>query len=273
MSATMTIDELLAALWRDYTASTPQAAAIHALFAARGEDVVNDHVALRTYGVAAVGLDVMARPFERLGWIGQPDDYRFRDKHLRARYWRHPEPGRPKVFISELIVDELSAPAQAAIAALVSQIPTGFGDRADLPWAGRPWTVDSATYRALLAESEYAAWVAAFGFRVNHFTVDVDRLRTFDGLDAVNDFVRGHGFRLNDAGGVVKGNPAERLEQSSTRADEIDVDFADARLRVPSCYYEFARRYALPSGERFEGFVPASADKIFESTDVGRAPR
>ena len=44
--------------------------------------------------------------------------------------------------------------------------------------------------------------------------------------------------------------------------------FTCARLRVPSCYYEFARRYPLPSGELFQGFVPASADKIFESTDV-----
>ena len=32
----------------------------------------------------------------------------------------------------------------------------------------------------------------------------------------------------------------------------------------------FARRYRLPSGERFEGFVPTSADKLFQSTDVGR---
>jgi hypothetical protein len=266
----MTIDELLAALWRDYTATTPQAAAIHALFAVRGEEVVNDHVALRTYGLPTVGLEVIARPFERLGWIAAPDEYRFRDKHLRARYWRHPEADRPKVFISELIVGELSAAARAAIDALVAQVPAGFADRDDLPWAGRPWRVDTATYRALLAESEYAAWVAAFGFRVNHFTVDVNRLRTFAGLDAVNEFVAARGFRLNDAGGLVKGNPGEHLEQSSTRADEIDVDFADARLRVPSCYYEFARRYPMANGTLFQGFVPASADKIFESTDVLR---
>ena len=29
-----------------------------------------------------------------------------------------------------------------------------------------------------------------------------------------------------------------------------------------------ARRYDLPTGERFHGFVPASADKLFHSTDV-----
>jgi hypothetical protein len=263
-----TVDELLAALWADYTASTPQAARIRALFDARGEAVVNDHVALRTYGVPGLGIEHVARAFERRGWVAR-DPYRFDDKHLRARYWQHPSPDVPKVFVSELCVEELSPAAQQTIAALVAQVAPEFGARDDLAWAGRPWTVDLATYRALLAESEYAAWVAAFGFRVNHFTVDVGRLRTFEDLAAVNAFLRASGFRLNESGGAIKGGPHERLEQSSTLADEIDVEFVDGRARIPSCYYEFARRYPLPDGSLFQGFVPASADKIFESTDVG----
>jgi len=36
---------------------------------------------------------------------------------------------------------------------------------------------------------------------------------------------------------------------------------------VPSCYYEFAKRYADKSGEIYQGFVTTSADKIFESTN------
>ena len=135
---------------------------------------------------------------------------------------------------------------------------------------GRPWQVTLADHRALLAESEYAAWVAAFGFRVNHFTVDVNRLRTFGSIEDVNAFLRAQGFRLNEAGGAVKGTRADRLEQSSTLADETDVDFTDGRARIPSCYYEFARRYPMDDGALFQGFVPASADKIFESTDVRR---
>ena len=149
------------------------------------------------------------------------------------------------------------------------QLPAGFGDRMDLPWAGRPWKVTHNDYLALLAESEYAAWVAAFGFRVNHFTVDMRSLSTFPDLDALNAFLVEHGFQLNDSGGLIKGTREQKLEQSSTRADAIDVAFSDVTVRIPSCYYEFARRYALPSGELFHGFVPASADKIFESTDVG----
>ncbi|MBK9036052.1 MAG: DUF1338 domain-containing protein [Myxococcales bacterium] len=261
--------ELLDLLWRDYTTLTPQAARIHALFAARGETIANDHVALRTYDRPGLGLAALARPFEAAGWVRR-ERYRFDDKHLWAHYWQHPDPALPKVFISELVVDELAPAAAALIDALVASAPAGFGDRAVLATAGRPWSVSHATYRALLEHSEYAAWVAAFGFRVNHFTVDVGRLRTFAGVAEVDEFLLANGFELNRAGGLIKGTPADLLEQSSTCAEPIEVEFSDGRFAVPSCYYEFARRYPLPSGELFQGFVPGSADKLFESTDVRR---
>ena len=267
----MTTTELLAALWADYVASTPQAERIHALLATRGETIRNDHVALRTFDTPGIGMTALARVFEAHGWIVQPDVYQFRDKHLVARYWRHPDPTLPKVFISELVLAEMSPVVQAHVAALVAQLPAAFGAREDLPWAGRPWQVSHEAYRALLADSEYAAWVAAFGFRVNHFTVDVNQLSTFPDLAALAAFLVDHGFTLNAAGGVIKGTPADRLEQAATRADSVEVSFTDATVRIPSCYYEFARRYPLPSGELFHGFIPTSADKIFESTDANPA--
>ena len=266
----MTVGELLDALWRDYVATTPQAERIQRLLRARGEVVLNDHVALRTFQLPGIGIDALARPFEAAGWELQPDRYRFDDKKLVARYWKHADPAVPKVFISELCVTELSPGANQIIDGLVAQLPAGFGTRPDLPWAGRPWRCRRAEYESLLIESEYAAWVAAFGFRVNHFTVAVNALTTFPDLESLDAFLVDHGFTLNESGGAIKGTPEDRLEQSSTRADEIEVQFTDATLRIPSCYYEFARRYPLASGELFHGFVPKSADKIFESTDVAR---
>ena len=233
----VTRTELLDALWRDYVAMTPQAERIHA--------------------VAGLGIAALAAPFEANGWLVQPDHYRFDDKKLVARYWRHPEPGLPKVFISELCAGELSAAARTIIDRLVGQLPPGFASRADLPWAGRPWQCTRADYDALLVESEYAAWVAAFGLRVNHFTVDVNALTTFDGVAAVNTFLVANGFVLNASGGAIKGTPAERLEQSSTRADSIAVELGGETARLPSCYYEFAKRYPLPDGTLFQGFVPS----------------
>jgi hypothetical protein len=263
----VTVPELLDALWRDYIATTPQAERIHRLLAERGESVRNDHVALRTFNLPGIGIAALAKPFEELGWQIQPDLYRFPDKKLVARYWRHPEPALPKVFISELLVEELSASSNQIVNLLASQLARNY---APLPWSGRPWPLRRAEYESLLHESEYAAWVAAFGFRVNHFTVSVNALTTFPDLPSLNAFLIDHGFHLNTAGGAIKGTPEQLLEQSSTLADSIVVDLAGESVRIPSCYYEFARRYPKPDGELFQGFVPTSADKIFESTNVTR---
>ena len=65
----------------------------------------------------------------------------------------------------------------------------------------------------------------------------------------------------------MKVNPSECLEQSSTLADSIEVELSDKKMQIPSCYFEFAKRYPLESGELYQGFVASSADKIFESTD------
>jgi hypothetical protein len=66
----------------------------------------------------------------------------------------------------------------------------------------------------------------------------------------------------------VKGNENVKLEQSSTLADKAQVKFTDKAMEIPSCFYEFAKRYPLPNGELYTGFVAASADKIFDSTNV-----
>jgi len=107
-----------------------------------------------------------------------------------------------------------------------------------------------------------SAWLAAFGLRPHHFTVDVGALSTFPDLEAHDAFLIEHGERLDDRGGAIKGSRAEWLERSATRPDLVPVEFADATVRAPTGTYEFARRYRLPSGELFHGFVPAIADRF-----------
>ena len=68
----------------------------------------------------------------------------------------------------------------------------------------------------------------------------------------------------------MKGSKEVCLEQSSTLANNIEVEFEDGKLTIPACYYEFAKRYPMKNGELYQGFVAASADKIFESTKQGQ---
>lgn len=255
-------------LWQDYLATTPTARRVRALLEDRGETLVNDHIALRTFAHPAVGIDRLAVPFLDWGYREAAERYEFPHKRLRARHYTAP-PGLPRIFISELLLDDFSAPFQQRVQRCIDALPAD-PDALALYLNDPPWRLRCADYDALAAESEYAAWVGALGYRPNHFTVSVNHLSTFRDLAQLNAFLKDAGCALNSAGGEIKGSPAVGLEQSSTLADRLDVDFADGRRRIPTCYYEFARRHPLDPARPetlYQGFVTASADRIFESTD------
>lgn len=262
------LENLFQMLWQDYAGMNKQAGVIHDALEARGEKVVNDHVAFRTFDLPETSIDIFARPFLELGYQVKGDPYLFREKKLIARHFEHPGANAPKVFISALKVNELSHPAREIITGLVRQIPSGWFKDNRFLIGGTPWhPVAGSVYEQLLEESEYAGWMAAFGFRVNHFTVFFNHLSTFKDLPDLNGFIKSLGYKLNASGGEIKGTPDVFLEQSSTLAHQVKVKFADREMTVPGCYYEFARRYEMPQGGLFQGFVTQSADKIFESTD------
>lgn len=264
------LKELLSKMWTDYCQLNPAAKRIHDLFVSEGEQVLNDHIALRTFNHPRLGIQQLGRQFKAMGYVESPQDYVFTDKKLYARHYEHPDTELPKIFISELELEKMSPFVRDTLHALVDQIPEGFLERTDVAMAGRPWKVTKATYEKLALESEYASWVAAHGFRPNHFTVNVNALKKLNDLPTLNTFLKKHGFQLNASGGEIKGTPAVFLEQSSTMASEIPVKFEDGEMMIPGCYYEFAKRYALPNGKLYQGFVAASADKIFESTNKVR---
>lgn len=262
----MTLDDIFGQLWQRYASLTPQAEAIRALFEERGETVINDHVAFRTLNDPRLGIDNLARPFLALGYEPR-DAYHFEAKRLSARYYAHEDPAAPKVFISELLLEEFSDDLQRTMRSLVDQLTDD--DIADpmLLNRGRPWETTHEDYERLYRESEYAAWLSAFGFCANHFTVLVNRLAGFGTLEDLARFIEDAGYPMNRSGGLIKGSPEVFLEQCSTMATRVPVEFTDGTFELPSCFYEFARRYELPSGGLYQGFVAASADKIFESTN------
>ena len=267
--AITTLPALLDKMWDDYTTMNPQALQIYQLFQEQGDQVQNDHIALRTFNHPTVNIDVLAQPFLDSGYTYQ-QDYHFTEKKLYAKHYQHPDEQYPKIFISELKLEEFDEELQTMVQELIDQIPEGKPQEFDFCSQGRPWDVSYDTYEQLRAKSEYAAWMAAHGYRPNHFTVFVNKLNTLNDIIAVNEFIKGAGFQLNDSGGEVKGSPEVFLEQSSTLADTVEVEFSDGPQLVPACYYEFAQRYPMPNGELYQGFVATSADKIFESTDKGQ---
>lgn len=265
----MKLDDFFASLWEDYVAMTPQAQRIKSAFEQRGETVLNDHVAFRTLALEPIGLERLEPHLLALGYRRfQP--YEFPEKKLRAYGYLPPEEGQPRVFLSELLVGELTQPAQAILRRCAAEANPACVGKPEVLWAGRLWEpIEWWEYELLAAESEYAAWVASIGIRPNHFTINVNALKHHPEVEDVLRVVEELGLKVNEAGGRVKGSPEVLLEQGSTMADRLEQPFAEGETHeVPTCYYEFAKRYPRPDGKLFDGFVAASADKIFESTDA-----
>src|SRR5690554_3793873 len=220
-----TVEQFFDNLWNDYIKLTPSAAKVHEVLG-QGRTIINDHVAFRTFNLDPVRLDTLAKHFEAMGYKAC-GDYHFEAKKLVAKHYEHSNPKLPKIFISELLVEEFSPKLQAIVQALVAQVKPAAVATPEFLYSGAHWQISSADYEQLLEESEYAAWMAAFGFRANHFTVNVNELPDYASLEQVNQTLKDAGFRLNASGGEIKGSQAVFLEQSSTLADHTPVRFSD----------------------------------------------
>ncbi|WP_020602157.1 DUF1338 domain-containing protein [Spirosoma spitsbergense] len=291
------LDTVLNGLMRRYSERVPDVqnvfnAMLDAGIIQSAGDVENDHVAFRTMGVPNLGLASFEKVFLHYGYERR-DEYNFIEKKLTAYWYAPPEPHYPRIFASELRVDDLSSEAQRIIHRYTSSVNSDPVDALNLDdgaavdqFLHQPlWkTPTLSDYKTLLQESEYAAWVIYNRYYLNHFTISVHNLKPgYNTIEEFVQFLENRGFRLNSAGGTIKISPDENLRQASTVAQLIDAEFAGGAglpadiYRIAGSYVEFAERRVLPQFQhlpasqlarkhRREGFETGNADKIFEST-------
>src|SRR6266487_3485841 len=286
------LDKVLAGLMTRYKNRMPDVAAI--INAMIKENVINsdveienDHIAFRTIGVPFLGIKSLEKIFLHYGFE-KKDHYYFPAKKLDAYWYASPSPEYPRIFISELRVNELSEKAQNIIHSYTNEVTADpvlkinldDADAVDAFLHSGLWRVPTLEdYLALTKESEYAAWVIYNRYYLNHFTISVHNLKEgYNTIADFNAFLERNGFTLNDSGGKIKVSPDGNLLQSSTVAEMIEATFANgAKHRISGFYVEFAERKVLKQFEnltssvikrehRREGFEANNADKIFEST-------
>ncbi|MGZ3692396.1 MAG: 2-oxoadipate dioxygenase/decarboxylase family protein, partial [Pseudobdellovibrio sp.] len=211
----------------------------------------------------------LAQHFTKYGYK-DAGEYFFKEKKLYAKHFQHADESYPKIFISELELEKVSPFVRETLNHCIEQIKDAAIQNENFVFSGKHWATNHATYEKLAAESEYASWVYAYGFRPNHFTVNINVLKKWSDIHVLNNFLKQNNFKLNASGGEIKGTPEELLEQSSTMAAEIPVQFSDGTYNIPGCYYEFAKRYPMTNGQLYHGFIAKSADKIFESTNKAK---
>jgi hypothetical protein len=292
-----TLEYVLDGLMRRYSERLPDVNKVTDAMITEGiisgkSNIENDHIAFRTMGVPQLGMQSFEKIFLHFGYEKR-DFFNFEGKKLNAYWFSPPETnGRrsafPRIFVSELRVDDLSENAQRIIKSYTDEVKSDPADSLDLNygvavdeflhqplWRTPTW----ADYEALQQESEYAAWVIYNRYYLNHYTISVHNLKeNYGTIQEFNAFLERIGVKLNNAGGKIKISPDGGLLQSSTVAEMIDAEFADGVIRsIAGSYVEFAERKVLPqfSGipidkieriHRRDGFETGNADKIFEST-------
>lgn len=286
------LKDVLNGLMERYQQRVPDVAAVITAMIKEGiirkaDDIENDHIAFRTMGVPQLGVASLEKIFLHYGYR-KMDHYHFAAKKLDAWWYAPPAPQYPRIFISELRVQDLSQQAQDIIHSYTREVNSDPVDQLNLDDSAAVdtflhsalWrTPTVADYNLLAAESEYAAWVIYNRYYLNHFTVSVHNLPAgYNTVADFNTFLEKHGFRLNDAGGKIKTSPDGMLLQSATVARMITAEFAGGEKQdIAGSYVEFAERKVLPAfaglpaggirrEHRREGFEAGNADKIFEST-------
>ncbi|MFT6745781.1 MAG: hypothetical protein ACJAZ2_000115 [Glaciecola sp.] len=253
-------------LWNNYQQVTPTAELVRNSLHLDDYEYFNDHVAFRSLNLKGYGIDYLIEPFIKEGYK-TCETYHFEEKKLNAIHLENiKNPLLPKVFISEIILEEFSKELQQTL--LNSFKSINFKTVTDKVLTnGRTWKFDYQSYLKLSQESEYAAWIYAHGYRVNHFTIRVNSLNNTS-IDQLCTQLSNGNIALNKSGGIIKGSDKIGLKQASTIADKVTItcDTTKKTHEIPSCYVEFAERFNI-NGKQFNGFITKSANHIFESTN------
>lgn len=287
-----TMTQILDALFAIYAERVPDVRKITAAMVRKGmvasqSEIINDHIAFRTMGVPNLGIASFEKIFLAHGYQ-RMEFYHFKAKKLDAYWFAPPTSDLPRVFISELKVDQLSEQIQKIIRSYTDTVTTDPVDHLNVNDATAVatyfqtplWELPSLEdYELLLAESEYAAWVIYNRYYLNHYTISVHDLpKPYNQLESFNSFLKEIGIQLNTSGGEIKTSGDQLLRQTSSVANTVRASFANQESKViAGSYVEFAERSPLPEfadlpaaelrrEHRREGFETANADRIFEST-------
>lgn len=250
-------------------------------------EIENDHIAFRTIGVPQLGIQSLEKIFLYHGYVAREDFY-FVHKMINARWYAPPDNSLPRIFISELRVNDFPESIQKLITSFTDEVKTDPVDQLDLNNAKQVdeflhsplWRTPSwEAFKTLAEVSEYASWTIYNKYYLNHFTISVHNLpHPYNTLEVFNEFLMSIGITLNNAGGLIKTSKDGLLKQSSSVSKMMDASFANNDVhQISGSYVEFAERKVLPEfahipvneigrKHRRDGFETANADKIFEST-------
>lgn len=292
--------ELLKRLWENFIERVSYANTYVDLVTQKGGRVVNDHIAIRTFnthtGEQPEGIRAIKHILNCLEY--KPvQDYNFKKKKLNAVHFEHADPSFPKIFVSQLEVDQLPGWAQSVVNKSVKDTPYLLSNKSiellrvlkeegELPteaaeilipdlvqYFRRPWKIPQKEDVLKLNDvSQYAAWVLIHGNAVNHFTafINYQNVAEWPDLESTCKGLEKAGVPMKE---FIEGDKDSKLQQSATLAvkEEVKVigDDGVEKITWTYAYYELAQRnYIEQNGEQklFSGFLGDQAAHLFDMT-------
>jgi len=206
--------ELTEKMWEVFLSRVPAARFYTAMVEGKGGRVVIDHIGFRTLymntGEQPAGIQAIRHIFECLGY--QPaGKYVLPKKNLKAIFLEHVTPGLPKIFVSQLNVQQLPGWAKQLFPEVVADTPYLLSDSgiellnrlkqdgkltseaaeilvAELAgYFRRPWNPPpKETIIKLNEVSHYAAWVMLHGNAPSHFAalINGQEVKSLPDIDA-----------------------------------------------------------------------------------------
>ncbi len=275
-------------LWQEYSTRVSYAKTYEKMISVAGGQVKNDHIAFRSLRMVVnnkqtLGIDYLEGFFKLLGYQ-MGGEYFFPETHLYARHYYHPqekESNLPKLFISELIVDELPENIQELIYQTVKEVNLPGYETENIfirPWQPPKLSVVEEVNKV----TQYGAWILLHGYAVNHFTGYINTQNTpeYPDIDTTAKALAAEGVPMK---AVIEGSANIGLRQTATQAIKEmvavinDVDGSNQEIEIPwtYAYYELAQRYPIEvtPGHQviFDAFLGRNAKELFEMTKMQNA--
>lgn len=293
---------LIDRLWNQYVERVEYARKYTGLVAEKGGKTVIDHIAFRTFnthtGEQPEGIRAIKHILNYLEY--KPvTKYKFAKKMLNAVHFEHPDETFPKIFVSQLEVNELPGWAQNAINNTVHNTSYLLSNRSlellgilkengilpveaaeylvdDLvQYFRRPWNIPVKEDLLKINDiSQFGAWVLLHGNSVNHFAVSFNdqNVSEWPDMETTCNALSDEGIPMKEK---IEGESGSKLRQSATQAVKEDVtvkgDSGFEKMKWTYAYLELTQRnFVEENGVRklFSGFLGEQATHLFEMTQT-----
>jgi hypothetical protein len=289
-------------LWENYLKRVPYARIYADLVEHKGGQVVIDHIAFRTLkthtGEQPEGISDIRHIIKCFGYQAA-GNYNFTKKKIDAIHFEHPDNKLPKIFVSQLRVEQLPEWAQQQIHEAVKDTPYLLSDNGiellnrlcvekkltieaadyledDLSnYFKRPWNPPKKeTVLQVNDISQYAAWVLLHGNSVNHFAalLNEQNVKEWPDLITTSKVLDSKGVPMKE---TVEGDKDSILQQTATQAvkENVEVNGEDGigEINWTYAYFELTRRgFTQIDGQQvlFNGFLENQARHLFGMTQT-----